>query len=89
VSDERVSFGEPHEPMTELCDVGLYAIVESPRWSEELRVLVMVVNEEGRCGTGLVGYDGPAQAFSDLFQQLRALASLAGVEVMIAPLNRG
>lgn len=91
MAEEKLSFGDPHDPLTMLCDTAIKS-VETAVDQLGYRLMVIVVDpstEPERSGTGLSGYDHPAVALADMLQQCKALAHTMGREVMVAPLNRG
>ena len=90
MSDEKLTFDDPHDPATELCNVGLEAMKDASEDSD--RLVTMVMRRDGdkaRYGLAIDGYEDPSELLTDLLLQLRAIAKLSGKQVLIAPLRQG
>jgi hypothetical protein len=91
MADEHVTIDEPHDHLTEIAGLALGKIEPEVK-REGLRAIVLVVDpgvNPKRVGTGFEGYEEPAEAFFDLYAQLKALGAVMGTEVVIAPLHQG
>jgi hypothetical protein len=89
---KQVSFGEPHDRLTNIGNDMIDALEQSSSYQAGDRAIVLIddgAHEDG--GTALHGFDDPAEALEMATRHLVAIAKAAGVKMTLAkvPLGRG
>ena len=90
MSKEKLTFDEPHDALTELCNVGLEAVMSQSEPGDRIIVMVMRRGETvTNAGLALNGYEDESQLLTDMLLQTKSVARVYGRDVLIAPLRRG
>lgn len=95
MSDETLSYNEPHDELTAIAGTGVDAAGEVADGGDRIIVLVTRADGEGvRCGVAVWGYEGEpgeeaVSLLTDLLIQTKGVARAYGKDVLIAPLRKG
>jgi hypothetical protein len=73
---------EPHDRLTRICDVGIDAMEGHPEYGEDVRVVILLSDEEGG-GVVIHGYERDTDAVVDLLMHLRAIMRANGKDLQI------
>lgn len=89
-SDEvKVTFGEPHNRLTRMCDAMATTLDEHPENPEKNVKAIILVNDEENNGIVMHGYDEAGDAMVDLLLHMKAIFAANGKRVMFAPIHEG
>jgi hypothetical protein len=80
--------GEPHDRLTRMCDAAIQAFEAHPEHRDGDKAIVFL-DDGGRGGIVLHGYDSDVDAMADLLMHLKALFEANGRTLMVIPVGEG
>jgi hypothetical protein len=86
-ADVKRTEGEPHDRLTRLCDAMLDTLAAHPEVGDEK--VIIFLQDGGRGGLVLHGYDEDTDAMVDLLIHLKAIFEANGKTLLVAPLGQG